>query len=173
LACSSPLLECSLVRFKIAWPVDIGNQARLLRLPAQKLLRPLAGAWDVGRNKMCERAEMRLRFLGRLACLLVFDEGMFSEYTSQVLSQNLNIPEAELSTLPESGLYIFPGSVPGSLEDDRNAVGGPGIASKLDYTFRMKTMKSLAEGPGDRDRQDSAYEKQYFPSVGVRDGVEA
>src|SRR5215467_12772767 len=92
--------------------------------------------------------------------LLVFDEGMFSEYTtflltgwlahtpSKVLSQNFNIPEAELSTLPESGLYIFPGTVPGPLEDDRNAVGGPAVASKLDYTFRMKAMKPLAEGPG-------------------------
>jgi oxalate decarboxylase len=85
---------------------------------------------------------------------------MFSEYTtflltgwlahtpSKVLCQNFNIPEAELSTLPESGLYIFPGTVPGSLEDDRNAVGGPAVASKLDYTFRMKAMKPLVEGPG-------------------------
>lgn len=92
--------------------------------------------------------------------LLVFDEGMFSEYTtflltgwlahtpSKVLCQNFNIPEAELSTLPESGLYIFPGTVPGSLEDDRNAVGGPAVASKLDYTFRMKAMKPLVESPG-------------------------
>jgi oxalate decarboxylase len=92
--------------------------------------------------------------------LLVFDEGMFSEYTtflltgwlahtpSKVLSKNFNIPEAELSTLPESGLYIFPGTVPGPLEDDRNAVGGPAVASKLDYTFRMKAMKPLVEGAG-------------------------
>jgi oxalate decarboxylase len=92
--------------------------------------------------------------------LLVFDEGNFSEYTtflltgylahtpSKVLSQNLNIPEAQLSALPESGLYIFPGTVPGSLEDDRKAVGGPAVASKLNYTFRMKAMKPLAETPG-------------------------
>jgi oxalate decarboxylase len=92
--------------------------------------------------------------------LLVFDQGMFSEYTtfllsgwlahtpSRVLSQNLNIPESELSSLPEHGLYIFPGTVPGALEDDRNAVGGPVVASKLDYTFRMKAMTPTAEGPG-------------------------
>jgi oxalate decarboxylase len=92
--------------------------------------------------------------------LLVFDQGMFSEYTtflltgwlahtpSKVLSQNFNIPEAELSTLPESGLYIFPGTVPGTLEDDRKAVGGPPVASKLDYTFKMKSMKPLAETAG-------------------------
>jgi len=92
--------------------------------------------------------------------LLVFDEGMFSEYTtfllsgflahmpSKVLSQNLNIPEADLSVLPESGLYIFPGTVPGPLEDDRKAVGGAAVASKIDYTFRMKAMTPTAERPG-------------------------
>jgi oxalate decarboxylase len=92
--------------------------------------------------------------------LLVFDQGMFSEYTtfllsgwlahtpSKVLSQNFNIPEAELSSLPESGLYIFPGTVPGPLEDDRKAAGGAAVASKLDYTFRMKAMTPLAQGPG-------------------------
>ncbi len=92
--------------------------------------------------------------------LLVFDQGMFSEYTtflisgwlahtpSKVLSQNLNIPEAELSALPEQGLYIFPGTVPGPLEDDRKAVGGSAVASKIDYTYRMKAMTPLAEGPG-------------------------
>ena len=92
--------------------------------------------------------------------LLVFDKGMFSEHTtfllsgflahmpSKVLSQNFNIPEAELSVLPESGLYIFPGTVPGPLEDDRKAVGGDAVASKLDYTFRMKAMTPTGDGPG-------------------------
>jgi oxalate decarboxylase len=92
--------------------------------------------------------------------LLVFDQGMFSEYTtfllsgwlahtpSKVVSQNFCIPESDLSTLPESGLYIFPGTVPGPLEDDRKAVGGPAVASKLDYTFRMKAMQPTAETAG-------------------------
>jgi oxalate decarboxylase len=92
--------------------------------------------------------------------LLAFDQGNFSEYNtflltgylahtpSKVLSQNLNIPEAELSVLPESGLYIFPGSIPGSLEDDRKAVGGPAVASKLDYTFKMKSMKPNVDTAG-------------------------
>ncbi len=63
------------------------------------------------------------------------DKGMFSEYNmcllfgwlahnpGKVLSQNLNIPEAELSVLPEQGLYIFPGTVPGPLENHHKAVG--------------------------------------------------
>src|SRR5258707_9938590 len=92
--------------------------------------------------------------------LLAFDQGTFSEYTtflisgwlahtpSRVLSQNFNIPEKELSSLPESGLYIFPGTIPGPLEDDRKAVGGPAVASKLDYTFRMKAMTPTADRPG-------------------------
>jgi oxalate decarboxylase len=92
--------------------------------------------------------------------LLVFDQGTFSEYTtfllsgwlahtpSKVLEQNLNIPESELSKLPEQGLYIFPGTVPGPLEEDRKAVGGAAVASTLDYTFRMKSMNPVAESPG-------------------------
>jgi oxalate decarboxylase len=92
--------------------------------------------------------------------LLVFDEGMFSEYMtfllsgwlahtpSKVISQNFNIPEAQLSVLPEQGLYIFPGTIPGPLEDDRKAVGGAAVASKIDYTFRMKAMKPIEERPG-------------------------
>lgn len=92
--------------------------------------------------------------------LLVFDEGMFSEYTTslitdfvahtprKVVSQNFNIPEGQLSNLPEQELYIFPGTLPGSLEDDRRAVGGSAVASKIDYTFRMKAMKPNADRPG-------------------------
>jgi len=92
--------------------------------------------------------------------LLAFDQGNFSEYNtfllsgmlahmpSKVVCQNLNIPEPQLSVLPESGLYIFPGTVPGPLEEDRKAVGGPAVASKLDFTFRMKSMKPTAETAG-------------------------
>jgi oxalate decarboxylase len=92
--------------------------------------------------------------------LLAFDQGDFTEYNtfllsgylahtpSTVLSQNFNIPETDLSVLPESGLYIFPGTVPGPLQDDRKAVGGPAVASKLDYTFKMKSMKPEVETAG-------------------------
>jgi oxalate decarboxylase len=94
------------------------------------------------------------------AFLLAFDQGNFSEYNtflltgylahtpSKVLCQNLNVPEAELSVLPESGLYIFPGTVPGPVEDDRKAVGGPAVASRLNYTFKMKSMKPAVETAG-------------------------
>src|SRR4030081_428435 len=63
--------------------------------------------------------------------LLVFDDGIFSEYQtflvsdwlahtpSKSLAKNLNIPQEALRALPDAELYIFPGTVPGSLEDDR------------------------------------------------------
>jgi oxalate decarboxylase len=105
--------------------------------------------------------------------LLAFDQGTFSEYTtfllsgwlahtpSNVLSQNFDIPESELSVLPESGLYIFPGTVPGSLEDDRKAVGYPAVASKLDYTFKMKSTKPLVETSGSSVR---VVDSHIFPA---------
>jgi len=92
--------------------------------------------------------------------LLVFDDGNFSEYNtlllsgwlahtpSTVVSRNFTIPEASLTSLPEQGLYIFPGTVPGSLEDDRKAVGGAAVASKLNYTFHLRAMKPSAERAG-------------------------
>jgi oxalate decarboxylase len=92
--------------------------------------------------------------------LLVFDQGTFSEYNtflisgwlahtpSKVLSRNFTVPEAALADLPEQGLYIFPGTVPGALEDDRKAVGGAAVASTVNCTFRMKAMKPTAETAG-------------------------
>jgi oxalate decarboxylase len=106
--------------------------------------------------------------------LLVFDQGTFSEYTTslisgwlahtpaKVLSQNLNIPEAQLSVLPEQGLYIFPGTIPGSVEDDRKAVGGAPVASKIDYTFRMKAMNPTATRPGGTVR---VVDSKIFPAA--------
>jgi oxalate decarboxylase len=92
--------------------------------------------------------------------LLVFDEGTFSEYQTfllsdwlihtpqQILSQNLRLPAASLAKLPTDELYIFPGHLPGSLEDDKRAVGGKAVESKVDYTFRMAAMKPTKENPG-------------------------
>jgi oxalate decarboxylase len=92
--------------------------------------------------------------------LLVFDEGTFSEYQTflisdwlahtpaKALAKNLNVPLGALSSLPDDELYIFPGTIPGTLEDDRKAVGGPAVASKTSYTFRMKTMAPTVETAG-------------------------
>jgi len=121
--------------------------------------------------------------LGSDGCefLLAFDQGNFSEYNtfllsglvahtpSKVISQNFNIAEAQLSVLPESGLYIFPGTVPGALEDDRKAVGGPAVASKLDYTFKMKSMKPTVETAGGSLRVVDS--KNFPPSKTVAAGL--
>ncbi len=92
--------------------------------------------------------------------LLVFDEGSFSEYQTflisdwvahtprEVLSKNFSLPAAAIKKLPDDELYIFPGTVPGPLEEDRKAVGGAAAKSKTDYTFRMKAMKPNVENSG-------------------------
>jgi oxalate decarboxylase len=106
--------------------------------------------------------------------LLAFDQGMFSEYTTSLLSgwlahtpvnvvsQNFNIPEAKLNVLPEQGLYIFPGAVPGPLEDDRQAVGGSAVASKVEYTFRMNSMHATADRAGGSIR---VVDSKTFPAA--------
>jgi oxalate decarboxylase len=82
----------------------------------------------------------------------VIADGDFSEKW-QKLSLNLlwrpmhGFHEKAQSSQDAVAAFLF-GTVPGSLEDDRNAVGGPAVASKLDYTCRMKAMKPLVKGPG-------------------------
>jgi oxalate decarboxylase len=92
--------------------------------------------------------------------LLVFDEGGFSEYQTfllsdwlahtpgEVLEKNFKLPAATLKNLPDDELYIFQGHLPGSLEDDKKAVGGKLVESKVDYTFRMEAMKPTVTTPG-------------------------
>jgi len=92
--------------------------------------------------------------------LLVFDEGGFSEYQTflisdwvahtpaEILEKNFHLGETAIHKLPEDEEYIFPGTVPGSLEDDKRAVGGKAVESKISYSFRMKAMKPNFENEG-------------------------
>lgn len=92
--------------------------------------------------------------------LLVFDEGTFSEYQTflisdwvahtppSVLAQNLRLPATSVAKLPDDELYIFPGTIPGSLEDDKAGVGGKAVESKVSYTFRMASMNPAKENTG-------------------------
>jgi oxalate decarboxylase len=92
--------------------------------------------------------------------LLVFDEGAFSEYQTflisdwvahtpaGVLEKNFRLGEASIHKLPEEEEYIFPGTVPGPLEDDKRAVGGKAVESKISYSFRTKPMKPSFENEG-------------------------
>ncbi len=85
--------------------------------------------------------------------LLVFDEGMFSEDNTflisewlahtpnEVLTKNSNLDSAAIAKLPKDELYIFPSDLPGTLAADRAAVGGKSVESPIQYTFKMGTMK--------------------------------
>ena len=84
--------------------------------------------------------------------LLVFDEGMFSEDNTfllsewiahtptSVLSKNLGLHKTDLAKLPTGSLYIFPADLPKTLAEDRTAVGGRNAESQARYTFRMGSM---------------------------------
>jgi oxalate decarboxylase len=84
--------------------------------------------------------------------LLVFDEGLFSEDNTflisewmahtpnEVLTKNSNLDAAAIARLPKEELYIFPADLPGSLASDRAAVGGKAVASPISYTFKMEAM---------------------------------
>ena len=83
--------------------------------------------------------------------LLVFDDGNFSEdstflltdYLSrtpkEVLAKNFRIDQRTFDTLSESEKYIFRGTMPGSLSDDRKKV----IPSKTRFTHRMLQQKAM------------------------------
>src|SRR5579863_9666954 len=68
--------------------------------------------------------------------LLVFDQGLFSEENTFLLSEwlahtspgilkkNFNLDPRALAKLPQNELFIFPSAVPGSLSGDKASVGG-------------------------------------------------
>jgi oxalate decarboxylase len=96
--------------------------------------------------------------------LLVFDQGTFSEYQTflisdwvahtppDLLEKNFGLPASAIQKLPTREEYIFPGTVPGPLEDDRRAVGGKAVESKISYSFRMRSMKPTFEDAGGSTR---------------------
>ncbi len=90
--------------------------------------------------------------------LLVFDEGMFSEDNTfllsewlahtprSVLSKNLGLGQASLAKLPKDSLYIFSADLPKTLAEDRAAVGGQQTQSP--FTFKMGSMAPTKRVPG-------------------------
>jgi len=81
--------------------------------------------------------------------LLIFDDGNFSEDSTflltdylaktpkSVLAKNFRVDQRIFDSLSEKEKYIFQGTMPGSLEDDRKAV----IPSKTRFTHRMLDQK--------------------------------
>jgi oxalate decarboxylase len=84
--------------------------------------------------------------------LLVFNQGMFSEDNTfllsewvahtpaEVLSKNSNLDSSEIAQLPKDELYIFRADLPRSLAEDRAAVGGRNVQAPQQYTFKMEAM---------------------------------
>jgi oxalate decarboxylase len=92
--------------------------------------------------------------------LLVFDEGMFSEDNTflisewvahtppEILTKNSNLDRSAIAKLPTDELYIFPGNLPGSLAQDKAAVGGKSVESPNRYTFKMEAMAPTKKTSG-------------------------
>jgi oxalate decarboxylase len=92
--------------------------------------------------------------------LLVFSEGLFSEDNTfliselvahvppEVLTKNSRLTPAEIAKLPKEQLYIFPSSLPGSLDTDRAAIGGSSVQAAQQYTFKTASMKPTVASAG-------------------------
>jgi oxalate decarboxylase len=113
--------------------------------------------------------------LGPTGCefLLVFDEGLFSEDNTFLLSEwlahtprsvaskNLHLDKDAMSSFPKDSLYIFPADLPKSLAEDRAAVGGHSVQSPVQYTFKMSAMAPTKQTPGGEVR---VVDSRNFPA---------
>jgi oxalate decarboxylase len=96
--------------------------------------------------------------------LLVFNEGLFSEDNTfllsewvahtpaEVLSKNFGLDKTALAKLPKDQLYIFPADLPKTLAQDKAAVGGQKVQSPIQYTFRMESMAPTKRTAGGEAR---------------------
>jgi oxalate decarboxylase len=92
--------------------------------------------------------------------LLVFDQGMFSEDNTflisewvahtppEILTKNSNLDRSAIAKLPTGELYIFPADLPRSLAQDKTAVGGRSAESRIQYTFKMEAMAPTKKSRG-------------------------
>jgi oxalate decarboxylase len=106
--------------------------------------------------------------------LLVFDDGMFSEDGTflisewvahtppEILAKNFGLDKSALTKLPTKDLYIFPGTVPGSLAQDRATVGGRSVESPIRYTFKMEAMAPTKKTAGGEVR---VVDSHNFPAA--------
>jgi len=106
--------------------------------------------------------------------LLAFDQGMFSEDNTfllsewvahtppEVLSKNFGLAEGALTNLPQSALYIFPADLPKSLAEDKAAVGGQRVQSSIQYTFKMGAMSPTKRTSGGEVR---VVDSHNFPAA--------
>ena len=105
--------------------------------------------------------------------LLVFNQGAFSEdgtmllsefvahMPPEVLSKNTGLDADIFANAPKAPLYIFPGTIPGSLAADKAEIGGASVASRYQYTFRMKSMAPTKSSKGGSAR---VVDSRNFPA---------
>jgi oxalate decarboxylase len=96
--------------------------------------------------------------------LLVFNEGMFSEDNTfllsefvahvppDVLTKNSRLSPSDIAKLPKEQLYIFPGDLPQSLAADRASIGGSSVQAPQQYTFKMGSMAPTVKSAGGEAR---------------------
>lgn len=87
--------------------------------------------------------------------LLVFDDGMFSEFETflitdwmartpkEVLAKNFGLPEKTFDVVPKEELYIFDAPLPGPLAADRKEMGGEDVPNP--YTYELSKQKPDVE----------------------------
>jgi oxalate decarboxylase len=92
--------------------------------------------------------------------LLVFDQGLFSEDNTflisswvahtppEILKKNSNLDQSAIAKLPKEEVYIFPADLPASLAQDKAAIGGRSVESPLQYTFKMAAMPPTKKTSG-------------------------
>jgi oxalate decarboxylase len=105
--------------------------------------------------------------------LLVFNQGSFSEDGTmlvsewvahtppEVLAKNTGLDKSVFANTPGAPLYIFPGKLPNSLEQDKAEIGGEQVASKYQYTFHMEAMAPTKSSKGGEVR---VVDSRNFPT---------
>src|ERR1700733_11008188 len=104
--------------------------------------------------------------------LLVFNQGSFSEDGTmllsewiahtppEVLAKNTGLDANVFANAPQPPLYIFTGTLPKSLEQDKAEIGGEAVASKYQYIFHLKAMEPTKASKGGSAR---VVDSRHFP----------
>jgi oxalate decarboxylase len=79
----------------------------------------------------------------------------------EVLTKNTGLSASVFAKAPQAPLYIFPGKVPGSLEQDKAEIGGEQVATRQQYTFKMKAMEPTKSTKGGEVR---VVDSRNFPT---------
>jgi oxalate decarboxylase len=72
----------------------------------------------------------------------------FAHTPPDILTKNSNLDRSAIARLPKDELYIFPANLPGSLAQDKAAVGGKNVESSIQYTFKMSAMAPTVKTAG-------------------------